>query len=107
MMSPVLQHPSQLYCCLCDNKPPLAATVLQAVLCSLRITKPATTPAALPALILCCHMQAEPRAQLSLASRSASQKLKISPQDLILYSAKVRRDVNGLPVDVTGSAYTV
>lgn len=34
-------------------------------------------------------LQAEPRAQLSLASRSASQNLKISPQDLILYSAKV------------------
>lgn len=36
--------------------------------------------------------QAEPRAQLSLASRSASNNLKISPQDLILYSAKVRRN---------------
>jgi hypothetical protein len=38
----------------------------------------------------CVMLQAEPRAQLSLASRSASQNLKISPQDLILYSAKVR-----------------
>jgi hypothetical protein len=43
-------------------------------------------------LLLLFHShQAEPRAQLSLASRSASQNLKISPQDLILYSAKVSR----------------
>eukprot|EP00878_Enallax_costatus_P013793 GHUV01014426.1.p1 GENE.GHUV01014426.1~~GHUV01014426.1.p1 ORF type:complete len:673 (+),score=175.36 GHUV01014426.1:298-2019(+) len=40
-------------------------------------------------LIVTTGSQAEPRAQLSLASRSASQNLKISPQDLILYSAKV------------------
>ncbi|WIA08050.1 hypothetical protein OEZ85_007517 [Tetradesmus obliquus] len=40
-------------------------------------------------LIVTTGSQAEPRAQLSLASRSASNNLKISPQDLILYSAKV------------------
>jgi hypothetical protein len=34
-------------------------------------------------------VQGEERAQLSLASRSASQHLKVSPSDLILYSAKV------------------
>lgn len=45
-----------------------------------------------------CMLQAEPRAQLSLASRSASQNLKISPQDLILYSAKVSRAFDGAPV---------
>lgn len=33
--------------------------------------------------------QAEPRAQLSLASRQASNALKIIPNDLVLYSAKV------------------
>ena len=52
---------------------------------------PACYPISEGLLVCCCVMlQAEPRAQLSLASRSASQNLKISPQDLILYSAKVR-----------------
>jgi hypothetical protein len=35
--------------------------------------------------------KAEPRAQLSLASRGASTALKIGPSDLVLYSAKVTR----------------
>lgn len=47
--------------------------------------------------VLLYALQAEPRAQLSLASRSASQNLKISPQDLILYSAKVG---GALPLDI-------
>lgn len=42
---------------------------------------------------VCGLSQAEPRAQLSLASRSASQNLKIKPRDLILYSAKVRPEL--------------
>jgi hypothetical protein len=33
--------------------------------------------------------QAEPRAQLSLAAREASPKLRINPSDLVLYSAKM------------------
>ena len=33
--------------------------------------------------------QAEPRAALSLASREASNQLKLLPNDLVLYSAKV------------------
>eukprot|EP00879_Flechtneria_rotunda_P017604 GHRR01018454.1.p1 GENE.GHRR01018454.1~~GHRR01018454.1.p1 ORF type:complete len:532 (+),score=154.50 GHRR01018454.1:191-1786(+) len=40
-------------------------------------------------LIVTTGSQAEPRAQLSLASRSASENLRIGPQDLVLYSAKV------------------
>lgn len=34
-------------------------------------------------------VQAEPRAQLCLASREASLNLKLSPTDLLLYSAKI------------------
>lgn len=34
-------------------------------------------------------MQAEPRAALCLASREASLNLKLSPTDLLLYSAKI------------------
>ena len=34
-------------------------------------------------------MQAEPRAALCLASREASPNLKLSPTDLLLYSAKI------------------
>ena len=37
---------------------------------------------------LCC-MQAEPRSALTLASREASPLLRLTPSDLILYSAKV------------------
>lgn len=33
--------------------------------------------------------QAEPRAQLSLAAREASQTLRINRSDLVLYSAKM------------------
>ena len=40
-------------------------------------------------LIVTTGSQAEPRAQLSLASRQASGTLKIVPNDLVLYSAKV------------------
>ncbi|MEW5320466.1 MAG: hypothetical protein WDW38_011536 [Sanguina aurantia] len=40
-------------------------------------------------LIVTTGSQAEPKAQLSLAARESSQKLKIKTQDLILYSAKV------------------
>jgi mRNA degradation ribonuclease J1/J2 len=40
-------------------------------------------------LIMTTGSQAEPRAQLSLASRQASNSLKIIPSDLVLYSAKV------------------
>jgi beta-CASP RNase J family ribonuclease len=40
-------------------------------------------------LIITTGSQAEPRAQLSLASREASNTLKIKSDDLILYSAKV------------------
>jgi hypothetical protein len=34
-------------------------------------------------------VQAEPRAALALASREASPLLRLTPSDLILYSAKV------------------
>ena len=44
----------------------------------------------LQVLIVTTGSQAEPRAQLSLASREASNMLKIRPSDLVLYSAKVR-----------------
>jgi len=40
-------------------------------------------------LIVTTGSQAEPRAQLSMAAREASHTLKILPEDLILYSAKV------------------
>lgn len=40
-------------------------------------------------IIVTTGSQAEPRAALSLAAREASNKLKIMPSDLILYSAKV------------------
>lgn len=40
-------------------------------------------------LVVTTGSQAEPRAQLSLASRRASNSLKILPSDLVLYSAKV------------------
>ena len=40
-------------------------------------------------LIVTTGSQAEPRAALSLAAREASNKLKIMPSDLVLYSAKV------------------
>ena len=36
------------------------------------------------------QLQAEPRAALSLAARGESPLLKLSPSDLVLYSAKVR-----------------
>eukprot|EP00798_Chlamydomonas_sp_ICE-L_P032481 gene32481-17716_t len=39
-------------------------------------------------LIVSTGSQAEPRAQLSLASRGASKLIKIRPDDLVLYSAK-------------------
>jgi hypothetical protein len=40
-------------------------------------------------LIVTTGSQAEPKAQLSLASQSLSHNLKIAPSDLVLYSAKV------------------
>jgi hypothetical protein len=40
-------------------------------------------------LVVTTGSQAEPRAQLSLASQSLSHNLKINPSDLVLYSAKV------------------
>jgi len=40
-------------------------------------------------LVVTTGSQAEPRAQLSLASQSLSHNLKIAPSDLVLYSAKV------------------
>lgn len=40
-------------------------------------------------LIVTTGSQAEPRAQLSLAAKQASHSLKILPNDLMLYSAKV------------------
>lgn len=55
-------------------------------------------------LIVTTGSQAEPRAQLSLASRSASERLKISPSDLILYSAKVG---SAEVVTVTGTCSTL
>lgn len=43
----------------------------------------------LQVLIVTTGSQAEPRAALSLASREASHQLKLMPNDLVLYSAKV------------------
>lgn len=40
-------------------------------------------------IVVSTGSQAEPRAQLSLAARQASGKLRIQPSDLVLYSAKV------------------
>lgn len=40
-------------------------------------------------LIVTTGSQAEPRSQLNMASKEASALLKLSPEDLILYSAKV------------------
>ena len=37
----------------------------------------------------CGHVQAEPRAQLALASQQASQNLKLLKSDLVLYAARV------------------
>ena len=50
-----------------------------------------TLPAGLIQVMLnrCFPMQAEPRAALNLASREASPMLRLTPSDLILYSAKV------------------
>jgi mRNA degradation ribonuclease J1/J2 len=40
-------------------------------------------------LVVTTGSQAEPRAQLSLAAREASQMLRINRSDLVLYSAKM------------------
>jgi hypothetical protein len=40
-------------------------------------------------LVVTTGSQAEPKAQLSLASQSLSHNLKVAPSDLVLYSAKV------------------
>lgn len=49
------------------------------------------------ALLVCCGLtsfplcQAEPRAALNLASYGSSHSLKLSKEDIILYSAKVKK----------------